>query len=316
MQDFVSITDHIKEYSIESEILGSYLLPKLSEKTTIILVWHKEINEEFLKKYKRIRAIVRYGVGVDNIDLQKCKEMGIKVYNTPDYGVDEVSDTAVSMILSLARRVKELEYFALNNREAWLGAKIPFPMKRINKMNIGIIGLGRIGGAVARKMKVFSPEISFYDPYLPSGTEKTFSIKRFHNLNDLLKESDIISIHTPLTKETRGMINENFINRMKKGSILINVSRGPIVKDNKFILKALQDNSLTGYGTDVFVNEPPSKEDQLFSTWAKNNSLSNRIIINPHTSYFSNEAIRECREKASLKVFNIINDSDIRDNIV
>ena len=151
MQDFVSITDHIKEYSIESEILGSYLLPKLSEKTTIILVWHKEINEEFLKKYKRIRAIVRYGVGVDNIDLQKCKEMGIKVYNTPDYGVDEVSDTAVSMILSLARRVKELEYFALNNREAWLGAKIPFPMKRINKMNIGIIGLGRIGGAVARK---------------------------------------------------------------------------------------------------------------------------------------------------------------------
>lgn len=316
MQDFVSITDHIKEYSIESKVLGNHLLPKLSEKTTIILVWHREINEGFLKKYKRIRAIVRYGVGFDNIDLQKCKELGIKVYNNPDYGVDEVSDTAVSMILSLARRVKELENFALNNRESWLGAKIPFPMKRINKMKIGIIGLGRIGGSVARKMKVFSNEVSFFDPYLSSGIEKTFSLRRVHDLNDLLNDSDIISIHTPLTKETKGMINEDFINRMKNGSILINVSRGTIVKDNKFILKALRNKSLSGYGTDVFVDEPPNKEDQLYRTWANSDPLSNRIIITPHTSYYSQQAIRECREKASLKVLNIIKDLKIRDNIV
>tara|TARA_A100001011_G_scaffold399853_1_gene510567 strand:+ start:1963 stop:2919 length:957 start_codon:yes stop_codon:yes gene_type:complete len=316
IQDFVSITDHLKEYSIESRILGDYLIPNLSDKTTILLVWHKIINSDFLQKYPNIRAIVRYGVGVDNIDLEKCRELGINVYNTPDYGVDEVSDTAISMALSLARRVKQLEIFAIKNRDAWTGAKIPFSMKRINNMNIGIIGLGRIGGAFARKMKVFSSKISFFDPYIPSGIEKTFNIRRFDNLNDLLENSDIVSVHTPLNNQTKGVINKDFINKMKKGSILINVSRGPIVKDNKYILKALQNNSLSGYGTDVFVDEPPNLNDELYQLWLKKDQITEKVIINPHTSYFSEEAIKECREKATLNVLNIIKDKNVKNKII
>ena len=144
------------------------------------------------------------------------QELNIKVCNTPDYGIDEVSDTAIAMILNLSRRVKELEYFALKNKKSWTGEPIPFSMKRINRMKIGIIGLGRIGGAVARKLKVFSSNISFYDPYLSSGIEKTFGLERFDNLKDLLKNSDVVTIHTPLTKETKGMVDLDFISTMKK----------------------------------------------------------------------------------------------------
>ena len=316
VKDVVSITDHIKEFSIETKILKDYLEPKVSEKTTILLVWHKEINKEFLRKHKNIRAIVRYGVGVDNIDLKTCKELKIRVCNTPDYGIDEVSDTAVSMILTLARRIKDLEYFALKNEDSWTGAKINFLMKRINCMKIGIIGLGRIGGSVARKLKVFTPYVGFFDPYLSSGIEKTFNIKRYDYLKQILSDSDIVTIHTPLTHETKGMVDENFINYLKKDSILVNVSRGPIVKDNSIILKALRENKISGYGTDVFPNEPPNKDDELLNICKERNPLSNKIIINPHTSYYSEQAIKESREKASLNVLNIINNTNISNVII
>jgi len=316
IKDIVSITDHIKEFSVESKILKGYLEPKISDKTTILLVWHKEINKEFLQKYKNIRAIVRYGVGVDNIDLKTCKELKIRVCNTPDYGIDEVSDTAVSMILTLARRVKDLENFALTNQDSWTGAKINFLMKRINCMKIGIIGLGRIGGSVARKLKVFTPYVSFFDPYLSSGIEKTFNIKRYDDLKEILSNSDIITIHTPLTKETRGMIDKDFINYLKKDSILVNVSRGAIVQDNSIILNALRENKISGYGTDVFPSEPPNEDDELFNLCKARSPLSNKIIINPHTSYYSEQAIKESREKASLNVLNIINNTNICNVII
>tara|TARA_B100000401_G_C52789844_1_gene712840 strand:- start:855 stop:1805 length:951 start_codon:yes stop_codon:yes gene_type:complete len=316
MRDVVSITDHIKEFSIESKILKEYLEPEVTDRTTILLVWHQKIDKDFLKKYKNVRAIVRYGVGIDNIDLETCKGLNITVCNTPDYGIDEVSDSAVAMILALGRRIKELENFALTNEESWTGAKINFNMKRINCMKIGIIGLGRIGGSVARKLKVFSPHISFYDPYLTSGIEKTFDIHRYFKLNELLENSDIVTVHTPLTPETKGMINKHFIDSLKKEAVLINVSRGPIVEDNSVILEALKENTLSGYGTDVFTSEPPKKDDELYNLCKTSNPLSNRIIINPHTSYYSVEALKECREKASLNVLNIIKNSNIKNKII
>ena len=114
MTDIVAVTDHIKDFSIERNLLGDYFDNNLSNKTTMILVWHKEINESFLKKYPLIRAIVRYGVGYDNIDLEYCKKNKIIVANTPDYGVDEVSDSAIAMILYLTRKIGKLEKVLMN----------------------------------------------------------------------------------------------------------------------------------------------------------------------------------------------------------
>ena len=197
-EGIVSITDHITEYSIEKAQLGKYLNPILTDSSEILLVWHKKIDENFLNQYKNIKAIFRYGVGFDNIDIDFCKKKNILVCNNPDYGVDEVSDSAIAMILNLTRGINELQGFARANKNSWTGEKIPIKLYRLNNLKLGIIGLGRIGGAIARKFRAFSKNICFFDPYQSSGVEKTFDIDRVDNLDDLLKEVDILSINTPL----------------------------------------------------------------------------------------------------------------------
>ena len=314
-KDIVSITDHITNSDIELGILGSSLQP-LSLETTILLVWHENINEDYLKKYKNVRAIVRYGVGFDNIDLEYCKKSNISVSNTPDYGVDEVSDTALAMILMLLRRVNSFQEFAKNNENSWLGAEIPFEIRRIKNLKLGIIGLGRIGGSIARKFKPFSNNICFFDPFLPSGIEKTFDIQRYHDLIDLLQSSDIISINTPLNSITRNMVDNQFISNMKKGAILINVSRGPIINNKDIIYNAILSGKLNGYATDVWVDEPPKKKDKLYQSWISNSKINDKIIINPHTAYYSKESLIESREKASLNCLRIINEEDIYNRLV
>ena len=161
MSDIVAVTDHIKDYSIERSYLVDYFDNKLTSQTTIILVWHKEINESFLKKYPSVRAVVRYGVGYDNIDLEYCKKNKIIVANTPDYGVDEVSDSAIAMILYLTRKIGTLENLALNDSNYWIGKNLNLNMKRLNTLSLGVIGLGRIGGSIAKKFLQFTRKVGF-----------------------------------------------------------------------------------------------------------------------------------------------------------
>ena len=315
--DLVAITDHIQNFSIEKEILGNFFENEISNKTTILLVWHKLIDEEFLLKYPSVRALVRYGVGYDNIDLDFCKKKNIIVANTPDYGIDEVSDSAIAMILYLTRKIGCLETLAKENENYWLGKEFDLKMRRLNNLSLGVIGLGRIGGSIVKKFLSFSKNIGFYDPYIPNGVEKVYGIKRYQKIEDILKISDIISVNTPLNNETNGMINEDFLNLMKKGSYLINVSRGPIVKSKDIILEKLMSKHLEGYGTDVWTHEPPLTRDKLNNEWKKNNDfLKGRVIVNPHTAYFSEEAIIESRTKACSTCLDIINNVKINNRII
>ena len=315
--DFVAVTDHIEEFSIEKKILGSYFEDKISNKTTILLVWHKNIDENFLQNFPSIRAIVRYGVGYDNIDLNFCKKKNIIVAHTPDYGIDEVSDSALAMILYLTRKIGRLETLAKKDHRYWLGKDINQNMRRLNQLNLGIIGLGRIGGSIAKKFLPFSRNIGFYDPYIPNGYEKVYGINRYKNLSELLTTSDIVSINTPLNSETKGMVNADFLNMMKKGSYLINLSRGPIIQDKELIFKNLLSNNLEGYGTDVWTEEPPLENDKFYIALKENiSSLKGRVIVNPHTSYYSKESLYECRSKACLTCLNLIKDRKVNTRIL
>ena len=221
------------------------------------------------------------------------------------------------MILYLTRKIGSLQNLAKDDPAYWLGKDIKLRMKRLNKLSLGIIGLGRIGGSIAKKFLPFSTNVGFYDPYISNGYEKVFGIKRYTSLSDLLKSSDIVSINTPLNNETKGMINEEFLNHMQKGSYLINLSRGPIVKNNLPILKKLISNDLEGYATDVWINEPPLEKDELYLLWKNNNkSLEGRLIVNPHTSYYSEEALYESRSKACITCLDIINNKFINNRII
>ena len=197
------------------------------------------------------------------------QKKNIIVANTPDYGIDEVSDSAIAMILYLTRKIGALENLAKENHNYWLGKEFDLKMKRLNNLSLGIIGLGRIGGSIVKKFLPFSKHIGFYDPYISNGIEKVYGIKRFKTMEDLLQVSDIVSINTPLTEETIDMVNEKFLNTMKKGSYLINVSRGPIVKDKDIILEKLISKHLEGYGTDVWTQEPPLATDKFNNEWKK-----------------------------------------------
>lgn len=315
--DIVAVTDHIKDFSIEKNLLGDYFDNQLSKKTTIILVWHKEINEAFFREHPKVRAVVRYGVGYDNIDIEFCKKNNIIVANTPDYGVDEVSDSALAMILYLTRKIGTLENLAQEDNNYWLGKEINLNMRRINTLSLGIIGLGRIGGSIAKKFLPFSKNIGFFDPYLPNGYEKVYGINRYYDLAEILENSDIVSVNTPLTKETNGLINKEFLKQMKKGSYLINLSRGPIVENKDDILNSLLSNELEGYGTDVWTNEPPLSIDTLQIAWKENKKdLKGRLIVNPHTAYYSKEALEESRSKACTTCLKIINGEKIINRIV
>jgi len=171
---------------------------------------------------------------------------------------------------------------------------------------LGVVGAGRIGTALIRKAKALGMNIAFIDPYKDSGYEKAIGVNRYYNLSDFLAQCDVVSMHTPLTSETRDMIDDSFIDSMKQDSILINSSRGGVVKDLDIIYEALRSGKLSAVALDVLADEPPINS-KLIDAWRnRNNKLSHRIIINPHTSYYSKESFTEMRVEASKNAKRIL----------
>ena len=303
----VYITDYINNPNIEKKILGKNLSLKENINITILLVWHEKIDKKYLNKFPKLKAVIRYGVGYDNVDLKELKKRNIIFCNTPDYGVDEVSDTTIAMILNAVRGITNYNSIAKTLSASWQ-ENIIKSIKRTSNLNLGVIGAGRIGGAVLLKAKALNFNTFFYDPYKDSGYEKLLNAKRFENINHLLNKCDIISIHTPLTKMTEGLVDQNFIKKLKKNCIFVNTARGEIVKNLDNLYYALLKKNIYFVALDVLPDESlPIKSSKLLNEWKSNSQLSNRILINPHTSYYSRESFIEMREKAAKNALNIIN---------
>src|SRR5262245_16857887 len=178
-----------------------------------IILWHgPRVTADILARMKNCRAIVRNGVGFDTVDIAAAAKAGIAVCNVPDYGTEEVADHALALTLALYRQL-----FPLDREAKSLGWKIDTApkMRRLNTQTFGIVGLGRIGTAAALRAKAFGFRVVFHDPYVPTGTHKALGMQRIDTLEEILKMSDTISIHCPLTKDTRGMIGEKQIALMK-----------------------------------------------------------------------------------------------------
>ena len=301
----VFITDYIDNPILEKEVLGGEVTTEFNDEAEVLLVWHQKIDKKFLDNFPKLVGVVRYGVGFDNIDLEEIKRRGLVFCNTPDYGTDEVSDTALGMILNLTRGVMSYDSFSRNYFDSWQENTIT-NIRRSCSLKLGVIGAGRIGTALIRKAREISFDISFYDPYKDSGYEKAIGVRRHSSLKNLLNDSDVISIHTPLTNETQEMVNSDFFAEMKKGSFLINTARGEIVASLDNVYDALLDGTLEGVGLDVLPEEPP-KESKLIDAWrVRDTKISHKILINPHTSYYSQESYKEMRIKAASNAKRII----------
>ena len=258
-----------------------------------ILTTYAAIDAETVAALKSCKVIARYGIGVDNIDLEAARSAGITVTNVPDYCVEEVADHTIALLLAVWRKIVTGNQIVRN--DGWGIAQLR-PVRRLRGRQLGMIGFGHIGRAVAARATTFGLELRVFDPYIDDSALAGTGIQRIEELDELLSSSDIVTIHAPLTSGTRGLIDSAAVDRMKDGAVLINTSRGPIV-DTKAVATALAQGKLSGAGLDVFDEEPP--DTALLS------SLET-LVATPHAAFYSDEAIAESQTKAATSIVTVL----------
>jgi len=239
-----------------------------------LMVQQAKITWRVIENLSKCKIIARFGVGYDNIDVKSATEHGIMVANVPDYCIEEVSSQTIAFIMALSRKIVLLNNSAKSGN--W-DHQIAIPIFRIEGQILGIIGLSRIGTATAKKALGLGFKVQAYDPYVShSDLDVTFV-----DLDELLRTSDFVSIHTPLTDETYHIISRNELRKMKKEAFLINTARGGII-DESALYGALKAGIIAGAAIDVFEHEPPSPNNPLLK-------LDN-FIVTPHSSFYSEDS--------------------------
>lgn len=250
----------------------------------LVLATRGRFTRDVLKEMKECAAIVRFGVGVENIDLDQATREGIIVANVPDFCVDEVSETVCASILALNRKTHSMHRSVLDGK--W-DRRLAIPIGRLRNRTLGLIGFGRIARAVAARMKAFGMHIVAFDPYVREQDMRRAGVMAA-GFDQLLEHSDFISLHVPMRADTRGLIGARELRKMKKGAYLINTSRGKII-DEKALYRALKEGVIGGAALDVLEDEPPARTNPLFK-------LDN-VILTPHYASYSEEAFEELQEK-------------------
>jgi len=263
----------------------------------VIMVVYAKITEKIINSAMKLRGIVRYGIGVDNIDLHAASKRKIPVANVPDYCIGTVADHTLALILALNRKIVVADKILRSGKwSSWTSPSPKLMGVDLEGKVLGLIGLGKIGTAVATRAKGFGMKVLAYDPYISKETAEKLGIE-MTDLETLLKSADFISIHAPLTFETRGMIGERELRMMKRKAYIINTARGPIIQE-KALYKALKEGWIAGAGLDVYEKEPPDPDNPLFK-------LEN-VILTPHIAYYTEEAIRRLEMSAVEEAIRIL----------
>jgi len=258
-----------------------------------VLVTYAKLTGDLLRQLKRCKAIGRFGLGVDNIDLPAAKELGISVNYVPDYCLREVSDHAMALLLALARKIPLSNKLVQSGR--WEVPPIT-PLRRLDGQVLGLVGFGNIPRALAPKAKSFGLRVVTHDPYVSPDVLAKAAVEDA-SFDALLGMSDFISVHAPLMPATRGLINADAFRKMKKGAYLINTARGPLV-DEAALLAALDSGHLGGAALDVVTTEPLAKDSPLLGR--------DNVILTPHTGFYSVEALEELQTKCASDVARVL----------
>jgi phosphoglycerate dehydrogenase-like enzyme len=248
--------------------------------------------------FPRCRIALRAGVGFDNLDLRGWGARGVPVCNVPDYGTTEVADHAIALMLSLKRGIASYAPALMKDPQAgWNYAAAPL-IGRLKGATFGVVGLGRIGLAAARRAAAFDMHVVFYDPYLPNGMDLATGYRRVGSLKELAAISDVLSVHAPLTDETRGMLDAACFAAAKRGLVLVNTARGPIV-DLDALADALRGGRIAGAALDVLPKEPADPMHPLIRAWrAREGWLDGRLMLTPHAAFYSPAALIDLRRKS------------------
>ena len=283
---------------IDAEVIGLQCktgkeLPELAKDADAILQQYAKIPRETIEKLTKCKAICRYGIGVDIVDVQAAHDHGIVVTNVPDYCIDEVAEHTIAMGMMLLRRIPA--YNAATRAGKWHWRESGAPIFRFRHQTWGIVGFGRIAQNMVHKIKPFGFAIQSYDPYVSESFMSTVGVKKA-SLDVLLRASDIVTIMCPYNKETHHLIDEGALNTMRKHAVLLNCSRGKVV-DNRALFKALSEGWIASAGLDD-TEEEPAKMDAWSPDMNPLFTLDN-CIITPHVAYISEDALQECRRVAA-----------------
>ena len=251
------------------------------------------VNRDVIRQLDKCLVISRYGVGVDTVDIPAATEAGILVANVPDFCWDEVADTAISLAMCVTRKIRLVDRAI---RAGQWGAMLAKPLRKYRGSTLGILGFGNIGKAVAERALALKFDVIAYDPYVDpaSVADRPVELVRF---DELIERADVLTIHTPLTDETRHIIGEPELRRMKDTAVLINTSRGSVV-DQPALCRALSEGWIAGAGLDVFEQEPPDPGDPILK-------LDN-VVLTPHYASYTVEAYKELSVKAAENVVAVL----------
>jgi C-terminal binding protein len=253
-----------------------------------------------LARFPKLRAVVRMGVGYDRLDRPALAARNVIVCNVPDYGTTEVADHAIALALTLRRGILLHHEMQRHDPPApWRSFQNPM-IQRLGTLTLGIVGLGRIGTAVALRAKALQFRVVFYDPYLPNGVELALGIERAPTLEDLMRQTDNLSIHAPLTPETRGLIGRDELALLKPGAVVVNDARGPIL-DLDALAELLRSGHIAAAGLDVLPQEPPQEPipELLRAYRAKEEWLEGRLVVTPHSAWLTPHSWEDTRRKSA-----------------
>ncbi|MBU8879893.1 C-terminal binding protein [Bacillus sp. FJAT-29790] len=258
-----------------------------------ILNQYAPISRRVIESLENCKVISRYGVGVNTIDLDSAQEKGITVANVPDYGMEEVSNHALALLLSWARKVT-----LLNNqvKQGNWDFKAGVPIHRFNEQTVGVLGFGRIPRRFIEKVKPLGFKTAAYDPFVSAEEMKEVGVVKME-LDEIIRISDFLSVHVPLVKDTFHLINEERLSQMKKNAVIINTARGPII-DEAALADALSKGMIAGAAIDVAEEEPINSSSPLLKM--------ENVIITPHSAWYSEEAMVELRKKAALNIVQVL----------
>jgi D-3-phosphoglycerate dehydrogenase/C-terminal binding protein len=315
----VIVTDFIQEpLDHERRILGdvadvralnafseSDLEGRVEEADALMLYHFIGLSETTLRRLKHCRLIVRCGVGFDNVDRRLARERGIPVANVPDYGTEDVADSAIGMMLALARGIHFYNARLQRRQGPWIYTQAQ-PLRRLRGRTFGIVGLGRIGAAAALRAKALGMDVLFHDPDVPDGRDKSLGVRRAETLEELLRQTHVLSLHCPLTPETHHLVNRNTLALLPRGSYVVNTARGAVA-DAMAVLDALASGHLAGAGIDVLEAEPPPDDHPLVAAWRDPaHPAHDRLLLNPHAAFYSEEGLVDMRVKGSENVRRVL----------
>ncbi len=283
------VSDKLKEYA-EVEYVKRPYDGKLDDRVVAVLVGTEPVNAEYLDKAPNIKLVARFGVGYDSVDVEECTKRGVMATHTPEVLSSGVADHTWAMILGYNRHIPLADEYAKTRWEKRDGS-VPFGWDTEDK-TLGILGLGRIGVEVLKRATGFPMKLIYHDVVRKEKLEEKYGVE-YVKLDDLLAQSDILTIHVDLNPSSRGLINSEALTKMKPSAVIVNTSRGPVI-DESALVKALKDGTIAGAALDVFEVEPSPTANPLFS-------LPN-VLATPHIASASWETRRKMAVRSTGNV--------------